>query len=81
MPGVGLLSALVPVAVAFNHALAVQVLGAAAGAMLLTGGFGLAYFGWPRRRSSELHRLAVASGFLACCVGVFLMIAGIGLYH
>jgi hypothetical protein len=81
VPAAGLLSALVPVFVAFNHALAIQVVGAAAGALVFTGGVGLARLGWRSRQASELHRLAVASGFLACCIGAFLMSAGVGLYH
>lgn len=79
--GVGLLSALVPVYVALTQTLAIQVIGAAAGAVLFTAGFGLARVGWERRRDSELHGLGVASGFLLCCLGVFAMTAGIGLYH
>jgi hypothetical protein len=64
-----------------SDALAIQVLGAGAGATAFTAGCGLTSSNWGRWRDSELHRLAGASGFFLCCLGVFGMLAGIGLYH
>jgi hypothetical protein len=78
---VGVLTSLVPLILAMSGALDIQVLGAGAGAAALTAGFGLAGAGWRRRRQSELHRLAVATGFFLGCVGAFGMLAAVGLYH
>ena len=50
--------------VALNHALALQVVAAGVGAIPIIGEVALASRGWPRRRRSELHRLALAAGFL-----------------
>lgn len=79
--GVGASCALVIVAVVANHALAIQVVAAAAGAVMITGGVALASSSWPHRRMSELRNLLVGLGFFLSCIGVFVMLAGVGLYH
>ena len=79
--GVGALRALVPSVLAAGGAFRVQVLAAAAGAAMATGGVALGLVGLPRRRSSELHNLLAAFGFFLLCGGVVRMLAGIGLYH
>lgn len=73
--------ALVSAAVAANHALTIQVVGAAAGAAMTTGGVALAVSFWSHRRTSELRHLLTGVGFFLACVGVFTLLAGAGLYH
>ncbi len=78
---VGAVCALVVAAVAANHALAIQVVGAGAGAVMTTGGVALASSSWPHRRVSEVRNLLVAFGFFLACLGASVMAAGVGLYH
>ncbi|MGH2954956.1 MAG: hypothetical protein ACRDK9_13260 [Solirubrobacterales bacterium] len=60
--------------------LAIQVVGAAAGAAMTTGGVALVVSSWPHRRISELRHLLTGVGFFVTCVAYFLL-AGAGLYH
>jgi hypothetical protein len=78
--GVGLLFALVPSRLATTGALGVQVVAAAAGALIATGGAALVRLGWPRERS-DLDHLVAAFGFFLVCAGAVAMLAGVGLYH
>jgi TRAP-type C4-dicarboxylate transport system permease small subunit len=71
---------LVPARLAISGALEVQVLAAAAGALMATGGVGLLSASWPRRRYSELHHLLAAMGFFLLCAGAVAMLAGVGIY-
>lgn len=64
-----------------NHALAIQVAGAIAGAALTTGGVGLMAGSWSDRHASEVRSLLVGFGFFLACIGGFAMLAGVGLYH
>ena len=70
-----------PLLLAVSGAFRIQVVAAAAGAAMATGGVALGLIDLPRRRSSELHNLLAAFGFFLLCGGVVLMLAGIGLYH
>ena len=79
--GLGLLFALVPSGLATSGALPVQIVAAAAGALVATAGAALARLGWPRRRRSDVHHLLTALGFFMFCAGVVAMLAGVGLYH
>jgi hypothetical protein len=79
--GVGAACAAGVAAVAANHAVAIQVLGAIAGAILTTGGIALIAVSWPHRRASDTRSLLVAFGFFLACIGGFTMAAGAGLYH
>lgn len=78
---VGAVLALVPGVLGISGALAVQVLAAGAGAAVATAGFALGLRSWPRRRASDLAHLLISLGFFLCCVGVALMLAGVGLWH
>jgi hypothetical protein len=77
----GLLLALVPVRLATNGALGIQVTAAAVGALMATGGAALLNGSWPRKPRSELHHLLAATGFFLLCAGAVAMLAGVGLYH
>ena len=79
--GLGLLFALVPSRLAATGAQGVQVVAAAAGALMATGGAALVRLGWPRRRHSDLYRLIAAPGFFLLCAGAVAMLVGVGLYH
>lgn len=81
LAGVGALCALVPAALALSGAFKIQVTAAAAGALMTTGGFGLARAAWPDRRQSDLRRLLLSLGFFIGCAGAILMLAGVGIYH
>lgn len=74
-------SLVIVASVVANHAVALQVGGAAGGAVFATGGAALGAVQWPRRATSEASRALAAFGFLGCCVGLFTMLAGAGLYH
>jgi hypothetical protein len=69
------------VGLATSRALPVQIVAAAAGALVATAGAALARLGWPRRRRSDVHHLLTALGFFMFCAGVVAMLAGVGLYH
>jgi hypothetical protein len=77
----GLLFALVPARLAMSGALGIQIVAAAAGALMATGGAALLNDSWPRRRRSEIHHLLAAIGFFLFCAGTVAMLAGVGLYH
>lgn len=79
--GVGGACALVPAVLLLSDAFQVQVIAAAAGALLTTGGFGLGRAAWPGWRRSDLRRLLLSLGFFLGCAGAILMLAGVGLYH
>lgn len=79
--GLAVLFALVPSLLASSGALRVQVVGAAAGALVGTTGAVLGTVSWPKRHRSEVHHLLFAVGFFLVCAGVVGMLAGIGLYH
>jgi hypothetical protein len=79
--GLGLLFALVPSRLAAPGALQIQIVAAAVGAVVATGGVALVRLGWPRRRHSDVHHLFGALGFFLLCAGVVTMLAGVGLYH
>ncbi len=79
--GLGLAFALVPTLLVTSGAPRAQVLAAAAGAVMATGGGALLRVGFPRRRLSDLHHLLAAFGFLLLCAGAVAMLAGVGLYH
>ena len=79
--GLAVLFALVPSLLAASGALRIQVVAAAAGALLATTGAVLGTVSWPKRRQSEVHHLLFAVGFFLLCAGVVGMLAGIGLYH
>ncbi len=81
LTGVAALCASVPAALALSSALEIQVIAAAAGATMATGGFAVGRAAWPGWRRSELRRLVLAVGFFMCCAGLILMLAGIGVYH
>jgi hypothetical protein len=76
-----LLFLLVPARLAASGALEVQIVAAAAGALMATGGAGLLSVSWPRRRHSELQHLLAAMGFFLLCAGAVAMLAGVGIYH
>lgn len=75
------LFALVPSLLAVGGALPIQVVAAAVGALMATGGVAMGLVGWPRRRHSDIHHLLAATGFFLLCAGVVGMLAGVGLYH
>jgi hypothetical protein len=81
LAGVGAVCGLVPVALALSGAFQIQLIAAAAGALLTTCGFGLARAAWPGWARSDVGRLLLSLGFFACCAGVVLMLAGVGIYH
>ncbi|HEV2076019.1 MAG TPA: hypothetical protein VGR10_07245 [Thermoleophilaceae bacterium] len=81
LAGVAALCAGVPVGLALSGAFRIQVTAAAAGALMTTGGLGLARTAWPGWRQSDLRRLLVSVGFFVSCAGAILMLGGIGLYH
>ena len=81
MAGLGLLFALVPSRLAATGALGIQVVAAAAGALMAMGGAALVGLGWPRRRHSDLYHLIAGLGFFLMCAGAVAMLAGLGLYH
>jgi len=79
--GLAVLFALVPSLLAASGAPRIQVVAAAAGALLATTGAVLGTVSLPKRRRSEVHQLLFAVGFFLLCAGVVGMLAGIGLYH
>jgi len=79
--GLAVLFALLPSLLAASGALRIQVVAAAAGALLATTGAVLGTVSWSKRRQSEVHHLLFAVGFFLLCAGVVGMLAGIGLYH
>ncbi len=78
---VGVLSSLVPIVLAASEASQIQVVVAAAGALMTTVGFALVGAVWMRWRQSDPLRLVGSFGFLLCCFGVMGMLAGVGIYH
>lgn len=79
--GLALLLAVVPARLATSGALGIQVVAAAAGALMATAGAALMRVGAPRRRRSDLRHLRAAFGFFLLCAGAVAMLAGVGLYH
>jgi hypothetical protein len=79
--GFGLLLLVVPSLLAASGALRLQVVAAAAGALMAAGGVSLMRVAWPHRRRSDIHHLLAALGFFLSCAGAVTMLAGVGLYH
>ena len=79
--GLGLLIVLVPARLATSQALGIQIVAAAAGALIATAGIALLRLGWPRRRRSDVHHLLTALGFFLLFAGAVAMLAGVGRYH
>lgn len=76
-----MLSLLVPALLATSGALPIQLLAAAAGALMVSAGASCLFVAWPQRRSSDLRHLLAAFGFFLLCAGLVGMLAGVGLYH
>jgi hypothetical protein len=69
------------VKVGADHVLPVQVVAAAVGAAMTVGGAAVVAHGWPRRSASEWRSLTVSAGFFGACLGVSVMLLGVGLFH
>lgn len=67
--------------VAGNHALDVQIAGAVGGSILLVGSVALMTRSWPRRAHSPREDLLFSLAFFAGSVGVFVLLASIGIFH
>lgn len=81
MVALTLASAAAVVKVGADHVLGVQVVAAAAGAGMTVGGAAVVANGWPRRHASEWRTLTVSGGFFCACLGVSVMLLGVGLFH
>lgn len=78
---VGVLCSLVPIGLAANGAIGIQVVAAATGALMTTTGVALVGAVWGRWRQSDLLRLVGSFGFLLSCFGMVGMLTGVGIYH
>lgn len=78
----GSVAAIAPIALALSDPpLGIQVIAAAAGALLLGAGAGLMRSGVPRRRHDDAAALTAAAGFFMACLGLVAIAGGVGLYH